>query len=284
MEKTINKELKKLSLWLNVNRLALNISKTNFVIFAAKNKAIKNVTLLLNKMAIQQVEYVKYLGVLIDSRLTFTHHVNSVSKKMSRMVGLMYRIRKCVNNKTMFLIYYSLIYPHLLYGVPIWGNANDTHLAPLKRLQKKAIRLILNKERNIHILYELPGDPATYWYIDSFMKVPTGPLFKQLQILKIADIYKSATLNFVYDSIHKLNPVQFHNYYQFSEYIEHNTSTIRQNNLNIPMVRTTNYGLKSIQYSGCILWNALPLSEKTKKISKKTFVKRIKNYFIGKYE
>ena len=59
IQKTVNRELKKLSLWLNANRLALNISKTNFVIFAAKYKPLKNVTLTLNKKAIQQTEYVK---------------------------------------------------------------------------------------------------------------------------------------------------------------------------------------------------------------------------------
>ena len=131
LQKTVNRELKKLSLWLNANRLALNISKTNFVIFAAKNKPLKNVTLTLSKKAIQQTDYVKYLGILIDSRLTFSQHIATISKKISRVTGLMYRIRSCVNNKTLTMIYYSLIYPHLLYGIPIWGNAVDIYLNPL---------------------------------------------------------------------------------------------------------------------------------------------------------
>ena len=54
LQRVINKELKKLSQWLNANRLALNISKTNFVIFAAKNKPLSNVTILLNKKAIEE--------------------------------------------------------------------------------------------------------------------------------------------------------------------------------------------------------------------------------------
>ena len=81
LETVVNKELKKLSLWLNANRLALNISKTNFVIFAAKNKPLKSVTILINKKAIQQSEYVKYLGILIDSQLTFKNHIANVVKK-----------------------------------------------------------------------------------------------------------------------------------------------------------------------------------------------------------
>ena len=66
IEKTVNKELKKLNMWLNVNRLALNVSKTNFVIFAPVNKPMKSITILINKQAISQKDYVKYLGVLID--------------------------------------------------------------------------------------------------------------------------------------------------------------------------------------------------------------------------
>ena len=90
---------------------------------------------------------------------------------------------------------------------------DDIHINPLLILQKKAIRLILNKERNIHTIFELPGDPVAYWYVDTFIKIPSDPLFKELEILKVHDIFKMTTLNFVYDSLNKLNPEQFHMYY-----------------------------------------------------------------------
>ena len=128
LQRILNKELKKLSLWLNANRLALNISKTNFVIFASKNKPLKNVTLLLNKIAIIEKDCIKYLGVLTDQQLTFKNHINSVVKKISRTTGLMYRIRQYTNDKALALIYNSLIYPFLLYAVPVWGNTNHTFL------------------------------------------------------------------------------------------------------------------------------------------------------------
>ena len=63
--RTVNKELQWLNHWLNVNRLALNISKTNFVIFHPYNKPLKEyITLKINKKAINEERYVKYLGVL----------------------------------------------------------------------------------------------------------------------------------------------------------------------------------------------------------------------------
>ena len=56
LEKTMNKELMKLYERLCINRLSLNISKTNFVIFHAKNKPKRPVTILINNKAIDEVE------------------------------------------------------------------------------------------------------------------------------------------------------------------------------------------------------------------------------------
>ena len=83
MEKIINEELKNLTLWLNVNRLSLNISKTNFVIFHTYNKPLQyNVTLKMNKKAIVQKNHIKYLGVIVDSHLSWKQQIFEVSKKV----------------------------------------------------------------------------------------------------------------------------------------------------------------------------------------------------------
>ena len=120
IESIMNKELIKLSSWLISNRLALNISETNFVIFSPKNKPLKSITLLMNRQAIAQKEYVKYLGVLIDSKLSFQFHITGVTKKVSRAIRLMYKLRHFVSKKIISSIYYSLIYPFLIYAIPIW--------------------------------------------------------------------------------------------------------------------------------------------------------------------
>ena len=62
----MNEELKKLSLWLNLNRLALNIGKTNFVIFRENKPLNHNVTLIMNRKALEQKDHIKYLGILIN--------------------------------------------------------------------------------------------------------------------------------------------------------------------------------------------------------------------------
>ena len=143
--------------------------KTNFVIFASVNKPLKNVTILLANKAIEEKKYVKYLGVLIDSRLTFKEHTSSVYKKIARTVGLLYKLRHYVNQKTLTMIYYSLIYPFLIYATPIWGNTHDIHLSPIHKLQKKVVRLVT--------------------FNDSYIKPPSAPLFNLLNILTIYDIF-----------------------------------------------------------------------------------------------
>ena len=67
LEKVMNKELEKLFEWLCINRLSLNISKTNFIIFCPINNPKIPVTILINKEAIDETKHVKYLGILIDS-------------------------------------------------------------------------------------------------------------------------------------------------------------------------------------------------------------------------
>ena len=283
LQKTVNTELKKLSLWLNANRLALNISKTTFVIFAAKNKPLKNIAILLNKKALQQTEYVKYLGVLIDSQLTFKNHINAVSLKVSRITGAMRRIRNFVTDKSLTMIYYSLIYSHLLYGISVWGNADNIHLDTLLTLQKKAVRIICNKDTNVHASFKLTGTPDTYWLYDTFIKESSSPLFNDLGILKIYDIFNLVISNFVYDSLNKCNPAQFHSYFQYPTNSLVNTAANRKGNLNTPQVRTVTYGLKSIKYIGCIQWNKLPDVIK-KSLSKKIFTKAVKKHFLEKYD
>ena len=63
LQSTVNREISKLVNWLNANRLALNVSKTNFVIFSASNKPLKPVTILLNHQAIEQKESRRLLRI-----------------------------------------------------------------------------------------------------------------------------------------------------------------------------------------------------------------------------
>ena len=156
----MNKELEKLYDWLCINRLSLNVSKTNFVIFHAPNKPL--VTILINKQAIDEAKYVKYLGILIDSQLTFKHHINKLVKKISRGIGILYKLKPFVTPKILKSVYYAIIYPFLLYGITVWGSACNTYITPIYILQKKFVRLVTKKDKYPNVPEPLAHTPPLF--------------------------------------------------------------------------------------------------------------------------
>jgi len=189
LEKTVNKELKKLYTWLVVNRLALNIDKTKFIIFHPYNKPKKqNINLRINKKPINRANNIKYLGIILDSTLSWIDHIDKISNKMKRALGLMYKIRPYVFSKTLLTLYYSLIYPHIIYGIEVWGSCNNSLLNRLITLQKRAVRVITFKDKR-QTDYSFPA---------------SNPLFIKLKILKVYCIFKMYISRFVFKYLKKI--------------------------------------------------------------------------------
>ena len=114
----MNEELKKLSLWLNVNRLPLNVAKTNFFIFSSHQKIPDhNVTLLMNNKALEQKDHVKYLGVLLDQHLSWKYQIKNVALKVSRGLGIIAKLKPFLKDNLIRTIYFSVVYSHLFYGI-----------------------------------------------------------------------------------------------------------------------------------------------------------------------
>ena len=96
------------------------------------------------------MNWVKFLGVLIDQELTWKNHINSVLKNIIKSAGLIAKLRHFTNKNTSKLIYYALVYPYLTYGNLVWGNTYPTRLQKLLNVQKKIVRLICFKSYMDH--------------------------------------------------------------------------------------------------------------------------------------
>ena len=70
------------------------------------------------------MQSIKYLGVFIDSTLTWEDHISNLSKKLSRSIGIIYKLRPCVNQQIMNNVYYALFCSQLVYGIHVWGSTN----------------------------------------------------------------------------------------------------------------------------------------------------------------
>ena len=103
------------------------------------------------------------------------------------------------------------------------------------------------------------------------------PLFKELEVLTIFEVFKVETSKFVFESLNHINPHQFT--YPSNP---RNTTNTRNNNLFIPQARTKHYGLNSIKNIGAQIWNDIPVSIRSSK-SKNTFIRALKTFLISTY-
>ena len=136
-----NNELQKLNGWLNANRLSLNASKSQFMIFS--NRAIpQNFSVSINNVPLSRTTSTKFLGVHIDDKLNFRIHVNNVITKINSVRGVLWRNSSVLNIYVKKIIYRSLVFSHLSYAIVVWGRASSVKISKLNADQKRIIRQI----------------------------------------------------------------------------------------------------------------------------------------------
>ena len=179
---TMNSELDILSDWFKANKLSLNAKKTNYMIFKKqRNLQINtNIDILIDSTILEKSNTVKFLGIYIDDKLTWQDHIEHCRKKMSSGVYALNATKHLLSQSNLKIIYYSLIHPYLTYGILLWGNAYKKHIQKVLILQKKAIRSITNSTYNEH----------------------TAPLYKQLMIPILNDIYKIQLGKLIYNWVY----------------------------------------------------------------------------------
>ena len=134
----ISRELNKLHVWLSVNKLSLNVDKTNYILFGNRIY-IDNVCIAMNNSIITRVRATKVLGVIIDEKLTWKDHISLVRSKFAKTVGILYRVRHLLNLSALFILYCSLFLPYLTYCAEIWGNTFKSNIQCIFILQKKIV-------------------------------------------------------------------------------------------------------------------------------------------------
>ena len=94
MEKILNQELKSVFEWLCANRLSINVTKTEFIIFKPPKRPLsQRIVLKLNGKKSFESLKIKYLGIILDPFLRWNHHINELTKKLNRAIGVIYKIR-----------------------------------------------------------------------------------------------------------------------------------------------------------------------------------------------
>ena len=264
LHKVINNELKLLYEWLCANRLSLNVGKTEFMVFRPPRKVLDSrIILKLNGVKLYESTKIKYLGIILDSRLTWKHHTHELSKKLNRAVGMIYKIHDNCKKDVLRSLYFSLFNSHLSYGLPVWGNCDAIYSDRLLLLQKKVICAI--SFANFH--------------------APSLPLFKDLQILRFGELFKTHLASLMWDYDHETLPENLNLLFsRRSDVHSINLRNTSNQRLYTSTRRNTNYGSNSFSHTGSLLLNELKdMNIYNESASKTVFLKNYKHLMFANY-
>ena len=238
MEHCINLDLNSLLEWLNVNKIALNATKTEAILFRNARKHLNyNIKLELNGNQLQFTSNVRYLGVTIDEFLSWSYHLNTLASKLRKSNGILSKLRHYLPAPSMISIYHALFNSHLSYASQIWGQNLPLNSRILK-LQKSAIRLITFSDYTAH----------------------TKPLFKNTKILPIRHQIFVSNTSLCHQILNQNCPLSIISSFNLNYLSDsHITRGQQANALSRPAVRTSTYGINSVRYQTILNWNELQL-------------------------
>ena len=181
---------------------------------------------------LEQTDCTKFLGVFIDSKLNWSNHINHISLKISKGLGIICRFRNVMPHHILLALYYTLIYPYLNYCNIIWGCAKASILHKLIILQKRAVRIITSSP-----------------YLSE-----SSPLFRRLRLIKITDIHKLQVALFMHKIKFQLLPVSCLQYFKLNT---HRVYATRQKYYFDIATFRINIRERSIAINGPRLWHSL---------------------------
>lgn len=243
--------------YMRLNRLVLNPDKTKLLRFRPYNIGNDTFCVKVGGIDVNECKSIKYLGVHLQSNLSWNIHIQHVKKKVAPALGLLFKFKNKFDLNTKLLLYNALIHSHFNYMPLIYAHRKTTELKSLQRTQNKALKIV----------YNLP------------LMYPTRSLYKDISksVLPIYGLYKMQLLIYIFKAIHNIG----HHTIEFSE--NQNTFNTRNgSNLIIKRCRleTTK---QRIEHAGSSEFNHLPVE--LKNISRISIFKtRLKSYLIQNIE
>ena len=231
----ISKDLDATCDWFKANKLTLNISKTNYVLFTRSTYANENqMPFKIGTDVIKKVSHVKFLGITIDEKLDWNHQINNCKNKILSGTYAINSLKNILPIKQLMTLYYSLIHPYLNYGVLLWGGAHKKYTHKLAVLQNKSIRKISNSTYN----------------------ASAAPLYSKLNILTLDNMYKFELCKLMYLSTCKLLPKPLLALYKTNTDI-HNHDTRHKNDAHIT-TKHSDLLSRSFLHRAPELWLSIP--------------------------
>jgi hypothetical protein len=258
LKATAEHEMQSIISYFKINKLSLNVNKTNLIIFnkyqTDQDKTNEgNFFLTIDNQQIFPSDSSKFLGVILDKKLSWNEHRNFIAKKISKHVAIIARLKHSLPNNILKTIYTSLISPHLQYGISSWYTlSNDNNR--ILNLQKKVVRHISHSHYLAH----------------------SDSLFRNVGILKINDVFKTKIINLYY-KFQKLQSTPYvHKQFSDLQTTIGQTNNLRQHKMETPKI-SKEYEKQMLNFKAANIINELDL------INNKVSIANLRKMFLAKY-
>jgi hypothetical protein len=229
--------ISRLSSWLVSNRLVAHESKTKLMLFTPRPVAdLPNIRFF--GTVLEWVDDIKYLGVILDNKLSFSKQIDLVSQKLSKARGILYAVSSMLPISSLKMLYYSLAYSHVAQSVIVWGGVSSNKLKPISTQINSILRTILK------VKYDSNRIPL----------MSTNCMYRALSLLKLEDIHRYFILKFCHYAFF-VDTFSYNRF--FATLVPTHDYGTRGNRLNFPPVRLE-IEKSFIIFQIVKLYNALP--------------------------
>ena len=243
--------------YFTINKLSINPSKTKYMIYkpmhiSHRNKKqlhdTTNTEVIMDNIPLKQVQKIKFLGVIINDKLTWDDHKKLVHSKICKTLGIIYKCKKYMDENDTIKMYKTFIQPYFLYGIEIWGHSIQSEKDILLKLQNKVVRILFNSKRSHDAWNHCNGNIMCVkdLYISATRKMCMKHHYGMLPIYFSTNVMPNFNVNQLQNKISKVSLEEMYNY--------KNEIQVSNSNIKMNCIKNWNslpFDIKSLPYTTC---------------------------------
>ena len=218
--------------WTLRNKLPLNLSKCSVMHMTRSRSPCYFEDYFMGESKLEEVNEFKLLGVTFGKDLTFDSHIDSISKKVSKLSGFIIRCTKNMSPNTLLNLYKALILPHIIYCACVWAPYQRNHLDRLEKVQRKVTRTLFFRQSPF-----------------ADVRPPYSDRLLDLDLVRVEDAFKIQRLILGFKILYDLAPASLGSMIQHSRLVD--TRLLHQSS------RTSSF-FNSMFISLPRLWDEIP--------------------------
>ena len=240
LQQEVSQEINKVNKRLKQNKLILNYKKSNFMMISNAMQKSTNFEVIVNHNNIPLTNSVKYLGVILDNKLTWQPHIEQISAKLSRACGMIFKLRHYVPLSTVNLIYYSMFHSVLQYSLINWGRASKHLLYKIKTLQNRFLRASLFRPSRFSV----------------------NALYFECGVLKLDDMIDMEFAKFSFRFSNNMLPNYFNSYFTSLDSTHHHYARQKSKKDFFYTYSRTEWKKKMTEHKALEIWSKSPIEQK----------------------